>query len=161
VRSLKTRDGTAAATRTAGAFAGVDRQIAAIHVLKARLKLTDDDYRVLLKGLTAKTSSKDCTPAERAKVREHMHRLVERAGVARPRASAVAFEAKRVATRPLERKVWAMWNALGRAGKLDNPAPAALQAWVKRQTGLDHLRFCSDFQIHGLIEAMKLWEGRT
>ena len=30
---------------------------AAIHVLKSKLRLSDDDYRALIKGLTLKTSS--------------------------------------------------------------------------------------------------------
>ena len=38
--------------------------IAAIHVLKAKLRLTDEDYRALLKHLTGKGSSKDCMAAQ-------------------------------------------------------------------------------------------------
>ena len=46
--------------------------IAAIHVLKAKLRLTDEDYRALLKHLTGKGSSKDCTPAQQRQVRDHL-----------------------------------------------------------------------------------------
>ncbi|MDR2155938.1 MAG: regulatory protein GemA [Burkholderiaceae bacterium] len=138
---------------------GGDRDIAVIHVLKSKLRLADDDYRVLLKALVAKTSSKDCTPAERARVRQHMQKLADRAGLTAPRTDQRTQYVQ--STRPLERKVWALWNALGRAGKLDNPSAAALQAWVARQTGMDHVRFCNDCQLHGLIESLKLWQGRV
>lgn len=58
--------------------------IAAIHVLKSKLALSDDDYRALLKNLTQKNSSKDLTDKERQAVRDHMQQLAERAGVAKP-----------------------------------------------------------------------------
>jgi phage gp16-like protein len=135
-----------------------DRQLAAIHMLKSRLKLTDEDYRVLLKGLVAKTSSKDCTPAERARVRDHMQRLAERAGLAKPRSD---FAAKRAAASPRERKVWALWNALGRAGRVGNISAPALNTWVERQVGVSALRFCTDPQLDTLIESLKLWQARS
>ena len=43
--------------------------IAAIHVLKARLRLADDDYRALLVQLTGQPSSKSMTQAQRRTVR--------------------------------------------------------------------------------------------
>lgn len=137
--------------------------IAAIHVLKSQLRLSDDDYRALLVNLTGKTSSKDCTLAQRDQVRKHMEHLAERMGVARPRRDDRRADQQRgyaQRARPLERKVWALWYALGRAGKLDSPTPAALQAWVRRQWCVDHVRFCSDEQLHSLIESLKLWGGR-
>lgn len=55
--------------------------IAAIHVLKSKLQLSDDDYRALLRGLTQKTSTKEMSDRERQKVRDHMQGLGERMGV--------------------------------------------------------------------------------
>jgi len=133
--------------------------IAAIHALKAKLQLSDDDYRALLRVLTGKTSSKDCTQGERARVREHMQKLALRMGVpAQQRTDQTPGYVR--SARPLERKVWALWGALGRAGKLESPTPAALQAFVKRQTGCDHVRWCDDWQLNGLVEALKLWGQR-
>jgi phage gp16-like protein len=138
--------------------------VAAIHVLKAKLKLTDEDYRVLIKGLTLKSSSKDMSQAERRQVREHMQRLAEGAGLApptrrRPLADAQFAQAKADAS-PRERKVWALWHQLHRDGLVDNPAAAALNAWVKRQVGVDALRFCTGPQLDTLIEALKAWGER-
>jgi phage gp16-like protein len=134
--------------------------IAAIHALKHKLRLSDDDYRALLMGLTGQASSKACTQDQRAAVRQHMQRLAERMGVASPSKRADQQPRYVQSARPLERKVWALWHAIGREGRLESPTPAALQAFVKRQTGMDHLRFCDDWQLHGLVESLKYWQGR-
>ena len=139
---------------------GAGGSIAAIHVLKARLQLSDDDYRALLKALVRKTSSKDMTEAERGQVRAHLQRLVDRMGGGRPQRQA-DFAARQAALSPRERKVWALWNQLQRDGLIKNHSAPALNAWVKRQTGVDALRFCTGAQLDALIEALKRWEGRV
>lgn len=133
--------------------------IAAIHALKNRLRLSDEEYRAVLIGQTGKHSSKDMTQAERERVRDYLQAMALRQGVA-DSARADQQPAYRRAARPLERKVWALWGALGRAGKLDRPGPAGLQAWVQRQVGVSHVRWCKDAQLHQLIESLKLWQGR-
>jgi phage gp16-like protein len=138
---------------------------AAIHVLKAQLKLSDADYRALLNALTAKSSCKDMTDAQRQQVRDHMQRLAERAGLAAPSRggdrSGSDWQAKRAAAGPRERKVWAIWNALKRAGVIDNNSEQALNAWVKRTVQVDALRFCTVPQQETLIEALKRWQARS
>lgn len=160
--------------------------IAAIHVIKAQLKMEEADYRALLRQLTAKNndpstgkdSSKDMTANELVRVRAHLSGLAEKMGVNKPRPQTTnlpthqqhkpgettrtgygRFGTFKVAS-PKERKVWAMWHDLGSKGKLDNPSGNALQAWVKRQTDMDNMRFCTDAQMNGLIESLKLWAGR-
>ena len=132
--------------------------IAAIHVLKAKLQLSDADYRALLNALTAKSSTSDMTPAQRQQVRDHMQRLAERAGLATKGSGPAS--AKRKAVSPRERKVWAMWNALKRAGHIENNSEQALNAWVKRTVQVDALGFCTGPQLDTLIEALKRWEDR-
>lgn len=58
--------------------------IAAIHVLKGKLRLTDDDYRALLIQLTGQASSKAMTQAQRRTVREHLQSLAARLGWSNP-----------------------------------------------------------------------------
>lgn len=132
--------------------------IAAIHVLKGQLRLTDDDYRALLNALTLKSSTKDMTQAQRQQVRDHMQREAERAGLA-PKGGGVASTRRR-ALSPRERKVWAMWNALKRAGHIANNSEQALNAWVKRTVQVDALEFCTGPQLDTLIEALKRWQDR-
>ena len=52
--------------------------LAAIHVLKAKLRMADDDYRALLLHITGRSSSKDCTPYQQRQVCRHLQQLAER-----------------------------------------------------------------------------------
>lgn len=136
---------------------------AAIHVLKSKLQLSDDDYRALLKNLTQKTSSKDLTDKERQAVRDHMQQLAERAGVAKPlrrRATGRTFAQAKAAASPRERKVWALWNQLGRDGVVHDTSAAALNAWVARTVHVSALAFANGAQLDTLIEALKAWQQR-
>ena len=87
--------------------------IAAIHTLKSKLQLSDDDYRALLSNLTGKSSSKDLTPQQREAVRDHLQGLAEKAGVATPLRRR-SFSRSKAAASPRERKVWALWHQLYR-----------------------------------------------
>jgi len=128
-------------------------------VLKAKLELTDDDYRALLQALVMKRSSSDMTEAERQRVREHMQKLAERMGVASP-ARRAGFQQRYQAASPRERKVWALWGALGRAGLVQRADGQALNAFVYRQVGVSALAFCTAAQLDTLIESLKLWAKR-
>ena len=105
------------------------------------------------------------TQAQRRTVREHLQRLAAHMGIEqpatrqRPLADAAFAKAKADAS-PRERKVWALWHQLHRDGLVDNPSAAALNAWVKRQVGVDALRFCTGPQLDTLIEALKAWGER-
>ena len=139
--------------------------IAAIHVLKSKLQLSDDDYRALLKGLTDKSSSKDMADRDLQKVRDHLQALAVRMGVAKPSTRGAAprsFAAKKAEASPRERKVWALWNQLGRDGVVHNPTAAALYAWMRDYMGMgvDALRFCTTAQLDTLIEGLKEWQKR-
>lgn len=136
---------------------------AAIHVLKSKLQLSDDDYRALLKGLTNKTSSKDLSDKERQAVRDHMQNLAERMGVAKPmrrRAAGRTFAQAKAAASPRERKVWALWHQLHRDGLVHDNSAAALNAWVQRTVHVAALAFATGPQLDTLIEALKAWQQR-
>ncbi|WCM88529.1 regulatory protein GemA [Acidovorax sp. NCPPB 3576] len=139
--------------------------IAAIHVLKAKLSQSDDDYRVLLQQLTGKTSSKAMSAAEQQRVRDHMQGLAERQGLVpattrrRPLTREQFGQAKNAAS-PRERKVWALWHQLHRDGLVNDKSQAALDAWVHRQVGVSALRFATGPQLDTLIEALKAWVAR-
>lgn len=139
--------------------------IAAIHTLKAKLGLSEGDYRALLVSLTGKASSKDMSQAERRAVREHLARLAERMGLAQPTRrrplTDAAFAQARQRASPKERKVWALWHQLARDGLVRSASAASLRAFVRRQTGgVDGLRFCTAPQLDAIIEALKEWQRR-
>ena len=133
--------------------------IAAIHTLKGKLGLSDDDYRALLVNLTGKNSSKALGVQEQARVRDHMQHLGERLGVLKPTRQR-PFAQTRAAASPRERKVWALWNQLHRDGVIQNHGAPALNAWVKRQVGVDALRFCNTAQLDSCIEGLKAMHAR-
>ena len=139
--------------------------IAAIHVLKAKLALSDEDYRALLVQLTGKASSKAMNQAERRHVREHMQGLAERQGLAQPTRrrplTGEQFAKAKSAASPKERKVWALWHQLHRDGVVANPSRTALDAWVQRTVQVSSLRFCTAAQLDTLIEALKCWQHRA
>ena len=139
------------------------RDVAAIHVLKAKLQLADDDYRALLRQLTGKASCSQMNERELAGVRAHLAALAERMGVAPARSqrlSQAQFERAKTAATPKERKVWALWHQLGRDGLVHNTSAQALNAWVHRQVAVSALGFCTGAQLDTLIEGLKAWHER-
>lgn len=138
---------------------------AAIHVLKSKLQLQDDDYRALLVQLTGKASSKGMTATEQTQVRDHMQRLAQRLGVAQPTTrrrplTREQFDQVKKAASPRERKVWALWNQLHRDGVVHNPSRAALNVWVEKMVHVSALGFANSAQLDTLIEALKEWQKR-
>lgn len=142
----------------------MSNHLAAIHVLKSKLKLSDDDYRALLVQLTGLNSSKLLADRQRQAVRDHLQKLAERVGAAKPSRgrpfTGKQFAEKKTATPPKERKVWALWHQLHRDGKIRDNSQAALSAWVERTVGVSSLVWCNDAQLVTLIEALKAWVER-
>ena len=83
----------------------------------------------------------------------------ERLGVLKPTRQR-SFAQTRAAASPRERKVWALWNQLHRDGVIQNHSAPALNAWVKRQVGVDALRFCNAAQLDSCIEGLKAMHAR-
>lgn len=140
--------------------------VAAIHVLAAKLKLTEDDYRAVLRELTGgKSSCSQMEPRQLQAVREHLDARVRAAGLdtgarSARRLSSASFEKKKAAASPKERKAWALWHQLGRDGLVANTSAQALNAWVERQVGVSALQFCTSAQLDTVIESLKLWQER-
>lgn len=148
----------------------MSNHIQVIHVLKSKLRLSDDDYRVLLAELTrtasapGKTSTKQMNGVELQRVRDHMQGLADRLPGAAPRAarprSRAQFDQAKKAASPKERKVWALWHQLGRDGLVRDTSEKALNAWVERTVHVSALRFATGPQLDTLIEALKAWQTR-
>lgn len=139
--------------------------IAAIHAIKSKIGMTEEDYRALLVTLTGKSSSKELSPLALAKVRDHFDKLAKAHGVPhvagrKGSVSSEAFAKAKAAASPTERKAWALWYALHTAGKTKSNSAAAFRAFVLRQTGKSDIRFCDIAQTMNLIERMKHWLNR-
>lgn len=143
------------------------KHTAAIHVLKARLKLDDDAYRDLLGGLVGKRSCSAMSDAELVTVRGHLERLVTAYGLPvdgptrHRRLTPEQFAASKKSLNPQERKVWALWSGLAEAGLINDKSASSLDAYVGRQVHVSALRFCTRAQINTLIESLKAWLARA
>lgn len=126
--------------------------IAAIHVAKKQLGLDEDTYRAKLSNITGKSSAKDMTEAERQKVLTVFRNEGFEASSKAPQKGLQGKFAK---------KLQALWIAGFNLGVINDRTDAALLAFVKRQTGLDHTRFLHYADdARAAIEALKSWLRR-
>lgn len=128
--------------------------LAAIHVAKKTLGLDDDTYRAKLHLITGKTSARDLTEGERERVLAEFRRNGWRPEARRA-------DGRQKLTGKYAAKLQALWIAAYNLGIVRNRDDAALVAFVKRQTGIDHVRFLSSGpDAARAIEAMKSWLTR-
>lgn len=126
--------------------------LAAIHVAKKQLGLDDDTYRAVLVRVTGKDSTRAMSETERQRVVEEMRR--------RGFTKASNGARKRLQGR-FAKKLQALWIAGWNLGIVSNRDDAVLIAFVKRQTGIDHVRFVHDPEDAAkAIEALKAWLER-
>lgn len=60
----------------------------------------------------------------------------------------------------MHRKIVALWISLADAGVIKNKNDKALQAYVKRMTGVANLKWCGLAESSRLIESLKKWARR-
>jgi len=112
-----------------------------IHQAAARAGLDDETYRDRLERLTGKRSARDCTDSELSLVLNNFH-------------------VKQRVQHPHHAKIKALFIAAYNLGCLDNGTDAALDTFVKRQTGKEHLGFVGPEEAFAVIEALKAIVGR-
>ena len=137
--------------------------LAAIHIAFKAMGISKDDACALKLAVTGQASAANMTEQQRKRL---LARLAEmQADRATQRGETPAYTPKRPA---LYRTVdddqdarWAkarvLWAALATAGHVHHDTDAALQAWVKRQTHMEHWRFLNSHQITTVIESLKRW----
>lgn len=126
--------------------------LATIHVGLKQLGISGDDARDLYERMAGERSLRAMTPAQHQSVIGELRRM----GFQAPsKGSRKRLEGKYVP------KLQAVWIAGYNLGLIRNKDDAALIAFVKRQTGLDHTRFLrySDDATRA-IEALKKWIAR-
>lgn len=130
--------------------------LAAIHVAKKQLGLDEDTYRGKLRIITGKTSAKEMTEDERQRVLTVFRNdgFTTATGQRRP-------DGRQKLTGKFAKKLQALWIAGYNLGIVRDRDDAALIAFVKRQSGVDHVRFLHDAgDARRAIEALKGWMGR-
>lgn len=129
--------------------------VAAIHAGFRQLGITDDDdKRALYARVTGQSRLSLMKPVHQDAVLAELRRLgfakVER----RP-------NGKQRLTGKYAKKLQALWIAAWNLGLVENRDDAALVAFVKRQTGLDQVRFLHHAEdARKVIEALKDWMER-
>lgn len=131
-----------------------------VQIARKELRLDDAAYHAVLERLTGRTSSADCTDAQLGLVLDEFKakgwkpRVVAggRTGKAAPRTAAQS---------PVAKKARAMWISLHQLGVVRDPSEKALEAFGRRQLGVERLQWAS--QSHGalLIEALKAMAERA
>lgn len=134
------------------------KELAKIHVAKKVLALDDDTYRAMLLKVTGKDSAGDLSQVQRTKVLDHLKTLGFKDEKRRhPRAG----------TRPADEspegaKIRALWLALFQLGEVQDSREAAIDAFVKRMTGKDSLRFVSSQRdVAKVIKTLRAWCERV
>lgn len=141
--------------------------LAAIHIAFKALGISKEDACALKQAVTGKESAADMTEQQRKRL---LARLAElQADAATARGEKPAYTPRRqlaghAATVDLDErwyKARALWAALAAAGHVRTDTDAALTAYVKRQTHVDHWRFLNGHQVNSVIEALKRWCRRV
>ena len=58
-------------------------------------------------------------------------------------------------------KIVALWIILGKEDVIRDPSDTALQTYIRRITGVDHLRWFDPEQASTVIESLKQWQARV
>ena len=110
----------------------------------------EDDRRDLFERVTGKRWLRLMSSADKDRVVAELRRL----GFQGP-------TARRLLTGPYAKKLQALWIAGWNLGLVHNRDDAAIIAFVKRQTGLDHARWLRDpADGKRVVEALKDWLAR-
>lgn len=153
-------------TAPARTFQSSDRRslLAKVHLGAKDLGLDDGTRRDLLERITKRRSSADCTDAQLIQVLAEYRRLGWSPTGAKPvKAPAAATKARRspAASHPVAKKARAMWISLHQLGAVRDPSEKALEAFSKRQLGVDRLQWADQSQGYRLIEALKKMAERA
>jgi hypothetical protein len=140
--------------------------LAAIHICKQQLQLTDDSYRDLMWTVCQARSAGALDRTGRKRFLDHLRQCIKasglepRSGKAHPGATAKARHHARPLS-PKQGKAWSLWMQLADAGIVRERSSSALNSFVKRIAQVDALQFCNGAQLDLVIETLKKWLART
>ena len=140
----------------AGARGG---DIKRIHVIKSQLGWDDDTYRdVIATVCQGKRSSTELDVTARQRLLEHMQACLRR-----DRPELVAKAGQKARRKPLSargRKIWSLWQQLGKAELVRQATSQTLNAWIARHTGCMRIEWLKEAQEVLVIESLKAWLER-
>lgn len=135
---------------------GVRPAVVKVKIAAKDLRLDDDTYRAILLRLTGETSATRCTDAQLGVVLDEL-----KAKGWKPKAGPKAARRPRQAQHRLALKARALWISLHQLGEIRDPSEAALEAFARRQLGVDRLQWAVPSEGAALIEALKAMAERA
>lgn len=127
------------------------RTLAAIHVARKDRGLGDDAYRDMMERVAGVRSAADLDAAKAQLVLLEFERLGFR-----NRVTGTSGD-----RRPIVQKARALWISLHNLDEVENRHDKALDAFAKRTTGKETLRFCTNGEAGKVVEALKAWLSRV
>lgn len=128
--------------------------LAAIHVAKKALAWDDETYRDIMFTVCRVRSSAQMDFTGRKLFLAHLRACQQQMGIA-PRG-----DFKPAPWSPQLLALWSLWQRLADAKLVHERTRDALQAWVKRQVGVDRLEWLSTHQLDALLASAKQWLAR-
>ena len=136
--------------------------IGKVKIAQKELGLDEAVYRALLDRVVGRSSAADCTEAQLARVLDELKRLGWKPVVAKGgKAGAAPTSKPRPADHAVAGKARALWISLHHLGVVRDPSERALEAFAKRQLGVERLQWADQSQGFRLIEALKAMGGRA
>lgn len=138
--------------------------LAAIHIAHKALGLSADDASALKLAVTGVASAGAMSEQQRRRYLAHLAGLQKGTSAAQSPRRAPRPPALRSADDAQDErwlKARALWAALAASGQVRIDTDAALMAYVKRQTHIEHWRFLNGYQVNSVIESLKRWCARA
>ncbi len=132
--------------------------IAKLHLAKRDLAMDEADYRLVLERVTGRRSAGDMSAAQLDAALKEMARL---GWQAQPKSGPRTAGSSRAVTNPAANKARAMLISLGLMGVIRNTSEQALEAFARRQLGVERLAWADQAQVYKLIEALKAIANRN
>lgn len=127
-------------------------QISAIHVARAELGLSEDDYRAMLQSVGGVDSAAKLTWEGRQAMLDALRKLGWKSPNVRPRGPRATTESD---------KIKALWRELDRLGHVKDPSEAGLAGYCFRMTRVHRVEWLTPDQAQHLIECLKKWLKRV
>ncbi|MEN9627627.1 MAG: hypothetical protein RJA10_854 [Pseudomonadota bacterium] len=129
--------------------------LAAIHMAKAQLQLSDDEYRDLMATVcNGIRSAADLDWTGRRRFLAHLQACLKHRS---PQGPARHIRAPLT---PAQRLMWSLWMRLADAGLVGDRTMKALEAFAQRQTGVERLQWLNKQQEDLVILSLKAWIKR-
>ena len=138
--------------------------LAKVHIARKELRLQEPEYRAMLERITGHDSAGDCSVAQLGAVLDELKAkgwkptvFVNQDKQTRPRTA----PGRAPADHPVARKARAMWISLHRLGVVRDSSDRALDAFARRQLGVDAMQWADQGLAYKLIEALKAMAERA